>query len=1145
MKRTSTQRRKPSVSGVRLGALILLALSAALTACSSRVEYEPRMISQDPAEAAAQNREIESQVTSTEVPDEMQVTLWASETFLGDPVGMDMDNLGRAWVTVTHRSTSSEFDVRGHRDWIPHSLTWTDVEDRRAFLHEELAPEKSEENVETVEDFNEDSSHDWRDLTVQKEEVYVIEDSSGDGVAEHAHRYLRDFHDEITDVLGSVLYDDRTGDVFAAVAPDLWRLRDNDGDGLADFKESISNGYGIHIGFSGHGMSGLKVGPDGKIYWGIGDISANITDKSGKKWDQYTNQGIVVRANPDGSDFEIFAHGVRNTHEFDFDKYGNLISVDNDGDHAGESERLVYLINGSDSGWRNNWQFGKYSDPKNNTYKVWMDEEYFKPRFEGQTALILPPVALYHSGPAGFVYNPGTALSDRWNDHFFVNEFVGSTRSAVHAFKLKQNGASFDLEETTVIQRGILGTSMDFGPDGALYVADWIEGWGTNGKGRIWKIDTPATRESVLRKQTEQLLNAGFADRDNEELLRLLGHPDMRVRQQSQFELVTRGDEGYQMLVDATDRENRLARIHGIWGIGQLARNDLRYAEPLVELLQDEDHEMRAQAAKVIGDEGYQTAAGELIPLLTDEDPRARLYAAQALGQLQYKPAIRPILDMLEANNDEDAYLRQAGAIALARIGDPEPLVALHEEESRALRIAGVIALNRMNNPGLSEFLHDEDRYIVTDAARAIADDKFVEGALPALASLLDNNPFQYEPLTRRIINANLYVGTAEAAERVAAYASRTDAPENMRIEAIRTLSVWTRPSDFDRVTGLYRGPIERDPAIVREAVQPVVAGLYEDTTASVRAAAATLTGRLDLQGHQEQLLHYLEQDLSPQVRIAAVEALSELGYGSMNVVMQTALSDDDIDVRMTALGMVPKLRVPDDEKVDLLASVLLNGTTEEQQTALKSLGSMRHAAANEVLGEQVTKLVNGELDPEIQLDVILAAENSNSEDLTNRLEQYRSVKPEGDPTEQFRTSLRGGDAQNGRRLFYRHEGAQCARCHVVDDFGGDVGPPLNHIGSQLSREQILQSLVDPGARIAPGYGTVAFRLADGSTVRGIVQEENSTSVVIQNADGEIQELAKADIRSRENAPSSMPPMGTILSRSEIRDIVEFLANKK
>src|SRR3546814_17659925 len=79
----------------------------------------------------------------------------------------------------------------------------------------------------------------------------------------------------------------------------MWRIDDRNGDGLADFKESISHGYGVHVGFGGHGMSGLIKGPDGRIYWGIGDIGFNGVGPDGRKW-EYPNQGVIVRANPCG-----------------------------------------------------------------------------------------------------------------------------------------------------------------------------------------------------------------------------------------------------------------------------------------------------------------------------------------------------------------------------------------------------------------------------------------------------------------------------------------------------------------------------------------------------------------------------------------------------------------------------------------------------------------------------------------------------------------------------------------------------------------------------------------------------------------------------------------------------------------------------
>src|SRR5690606_7690170 len=119
---------------------------------------------------------------------------------------------------------------------------------------------------------------------------------------------VEDFHDEVTDVAGAIMKEG--DDLFVGVGPDLWKIK-VDGNGLANEKVSLSHGYGVHIGFGGHGMSGLRMGPDGRIYWGIGDIGFYGEGPDGPL--DYANQGVIVRCNPDGSDFEVFAAGLRNT----------------------------------------------------------------------------------------------------------------------------------------------------------------------------------------------------------------------------------------------------------------------------------------------------------------------------------------------------------------------------------------------------------------------------------------------------------------------------------------------------------------------------------------------------------------------------------------------------------------------------------------------------------------------------------------------------------------------------------------------------------------------------------------------------------------------------------------------------------------
>src|SRR5690606_4985224 len=156
----------------------------------------------------------------------------------------------------------------------------------------------------------------------------------------------------------------------------------------------------------------------------------------------------------------------------------------------------------------------------------------------------------------------------------------------------------------------------------------------------------------------------------------------------------------------------------------------------------------------------------------------------QALGRIGHRPAVDAIVGMLAENDDQDVYLRQSGATALARIGDAEALGALSEHPSRAVRIAAGVAPRSRQDPVVAPFHEDEDEYGVTEAARAINDDGGIEGALPALAALLEANRFSAEPLLRRVISANLRVGDQAAAERVADYALR-DGADGLRAEGI------------------------------------------------------------------------------------------------------------------------------------------------------------------------------------------------------------------------------------------------------------------------------------------------------------------------------------------------------------------------
>lgn len=1121
-----------------LGTFSILFLTV-FSACKEKEPVDLRITTLTKEEIAIQAEAARNSVTPI-LAEGLKMEVWGVDSLVKDPIAIHVADDGSIYYSRSPRRNNAEFDIRGHQDWEIRSIALQTIEDKRNFLRTELSPERSAQN-KWLADLNGDGSHDWKDMLEERNEVFQLKDTDGDGMADWGQKQVYDFHEEVTDVAGGVM---KTEDaLYVAAGPDMWLLMDTNGDGLMDEKKSLSHGYGIHIGFGAHGMSGVEMGPDGRIYWGIGDIGFNGKGDDGTEYN-HSNNGVIARSNPDGSDFEIFAGGLRNTHEFVFDQHTNLISVDNDGDHAGEKERLVYITRGSDTGWRINWQFGKYRDPNNNTYKVWMDEKMFLPRWEGQATFITPPLLNYVSGPTGMAFNPGAGLGKRWKDHFFVVEFVGNAASSgLHAFQLQPKGASFELTKTEKIVGNFLPTGIDFAPDGSLFMADWVTGWNDKGYGRIWKMTDETAKGWGLQKQTEAEVKADYKKLSEADLKSKLYFEDLRIRRKAQFELVKRGKKGAdQFNLVIKDKSNQLARIHGILGLSQLARlSDKSYAKPLVALLQDTDPEIRAQAAKWLGDIRYKQASKELIANLSHENARVRFFSAEALGRAKEATAIQPLIQLLATNNDEDAFLRHGVTYALSQIGQVAPLAALSTHPSKAVRMGAVISLRRLQSPELAKFLGDKEEDIVTEAARAIHDDLSVPAAMPQLAALLATTPFTNEPLIRRVISANQRLGKEENLNYVLAYVAKPGISDELKIESLATLGTWASPSVLDRVDGRYRGEVTRDPAQIKPKVAATLETQAKSSAVELRRESIKAMGKLGMSEMAEFLFGKLKTDPSQEVKVEALNSLVVMNASNLSDAISYAMRDVSEGVRVAGLGLIAQTSLPNDQKVPLLIEILKKRTLAEQQTALLTLGSLPGSKDFKEWTVILEDFKLGKLPEGTWIELEEAVLATGSAPLKASYETLLEEKAGGEPWKKYVGALAPGNIEKGRNIFYQNQTAQCIRCHAYDDMGGNAGPALDNIGKILSKEELLVALVDPSKRLSPGYGSITVNLVGGSKITGILMEEKKESYWIQ-VGTEKKEIAKKEVASSTMAASSMPPMGGLLSKREIRDLVFYLS---
>ena len=1079
----------------------------------------------------------EAQDVEYTLADGFTFELWAPGPLLSNAVALTFDNDGNAYVTETHRRKSSDLDIRQHRDWMTEDISLSSVEETKAFHLKKLAADLSDEN-KWLEDFNEDGVHDYRDLEVQTEIVKKIYDTDGNGLADASHVYADGINDMITGVAAGVLY--HQGDVFVTAAPHVYRFRDTDDDGDYDSKEIISTGYGIHIAYAGHDMSGLTVGHDGKIYWTIGDLGINVVGQDGTKW-SYPNQGAAMRCNPDGSDFEVYAHGLRNTQEICFDAYGNLISVDNDGDHPGERERYVHIIEGSDTGWRINWQYGKYNYP-NEKYKVWMDEGLYLPYFKGQAAYIIPALALAENGPAGLAYNPGSALGPKWNNYFFASYFTGnSKRSRLQAFKLKPKGASFELEDEMDVVNGINSTGVVFGPDGSLYINDWKESYDKKDAGRVWKLDTK--EKNPLRNNTADILKAGSTDLGVEELKTLVDHADMRVRQMAQFELVNRNEDG-ELLGLITSANTLFGKLHAIWGYGQIMRTDNSIASKIIPLLNDEEFHVRAQIAKVLGDAKTEDAYNALLALLDDDSDRVQFFATEALGKIGNAGAFDRLVQNLERVGDSDPHHRHAIVYALSKLDNGQRIENLKTHASEDVRIGATVALRELKSPRVASFLNDKSTLVVTEAARAINDDLSIPDAVGALAKALETSAVKDEAFVRRAINANLRVGDAESAQRLQDYFSDESHDEAMRSDALWALGSIADPLPLDRVDNRFRELEPGDIEAAKVELAKIFNSIETHKSSSMRSMIIEVAGKLGYSDGEDEIYTYVKNvSEHKSIRIASITALSALGSKYLTEAINTVIEDKDVEIRKEAQKILNQAGFSEETKLQIIEKIFATATVAEKQAALKSLSNIKTVKAKQILTNQVKNLKN--LEPGIKLDVINAAKKQDDGNLTKLLEEYEASKDKNDKLDQYSEALDGGDAKKGRDILAFNEAAQCLRCHQIQGYGGEVGPALDKIGSLLSKEELLLSLVDPNNRIAPGYGNAFYTLNDEREITGSVVSEDDNEITIRDAAGNKENFAKTDIKSKENLPSGMFSQENILKKSEIRDLVAFLGSLK
>ncbi len=695
---------------------------------------------------------------------------------------------------------------------------------------------------------------------------------------------------------------------------------------------------------------------------------------------------------------------------------------------------------------------------------------------------------------------------------------------------------------------------MKFGPDGALYVADWCNPIINHGEvdfrdprrdhdhGRIWRITAKGRPLEAYRD---------FTKLENRRLLDSLLSSNVYDVEQSRRVLTERGMRILPDLKKWTARHSdEKALLESLWMHQAISAQD---DSLLDRVLAAGDGRIRAAGARVLSAWPRSTASaysGEAEPdavyqrLLNDPFPRVRVEALRALAKIPSTRSAQWALGMVDQKLDSfqdyalwltindlaKPWVRGVRQRLLTGAKNEKQLAyglrAIDGEIAAPLlaellkyRTAGINGkgpwielIGQIGAPAEVQMLFDSMLHNAgalpewnamqkeKPGGMADVDQLTPEEVEDALSHLFDRKPApdlqqQWPPE----VNRRAWAAVTAAADRGVNPSQHTEklatlfhtGDESTRIDAIRLAGDWKVSDCFSNLCAIPTEP---------------------DVPASVRTAVFDALRKIG----------------GPQV-IATLQPWAAPGQ-PMELRKPAVLTLAAIDLQNSgpiALALLKDL--PDSQtQVSVWRALLRNsGAAGVLSTALPKSGFPAELAKS-----GIRAVHEGLNEPDLVVALTRAAGLQGGDAELNKLEIMRLAE----------NVLNHGDPARGERLF-RSQQQSCATCHAIGGVGGHVGPDLTSIGASAQPDYLIESVYYPNKEIKDGYQSVQVTTHDGEDTAGILVRENDHELVLRNAADQLVTIAKTQIATRKQGGSLMPSgLTDNLTMPQQLDLFAFLA---
>lgn len=939
--------------------------------------------------------------------------------------------------------------------------------------------------------------------------INLLEDLNGDGVYDKSTIYA----DKIGFPQGGVFY---KGSLYATSAPDLMKLTDTDGDGVADEKEILLSGWVLNV--NANSVIGPFMGPDGWLYLTSSIEGFDITRKEGDQLKGETAR--IWRVRPDGTDLQwISAGGMNNPVELTFTAAAEAIGTETyfTNPQAGQRDALVYWTEG-----------GMYPKPNDNITRDGLP----------LTGALMPVVTKFSRvAPSGIMRYRSDVLGDDYQNNLFSAQF-NTHRILRH--KLYRDGASFRTEDEVFFSTD----DEDFHPtdvleagDGSLLVVE-TGGWFIKGC-PLSQVSKPELQGAIyrVRKKDGARVEDPFGKTIDWQTLDI-GTTAQYLEDSRPFvvdnavnRLVIRGQESVAALKDVLGSSTSVnARTHAAFALYRI--NDSESIAALRAGLTDSDSQVRVAAAKCLGLAKDTAAIDPLVSIVRDDNDLAcKRQAITALGQIG---APHVTSELLRASQSaKDRFVEHAIIYALISMNRPDLVRSGLDDTSNEVKKYALIALDQMQDQSLTPgevtpFLSGSDSTMEATARWVVS--HHPEWAPHVIAYLRAQFNKQTLQANEKEQLKNMLVSFSKDADvQNFMQATMAGAPREKKLLMLEAMSA----------SNVEQAPVAWLTRFENELTSDADENVKLEVLKFIR-----LHGITSMNSTLEKVADNPQN--SDMLRVNAIGAsltddsqLSEKHFGYLYDQLQPG---KDASLRQHVAGVLGQAKLSEDQLLQLAREFL----GDADAFILPRLMPVFKGASDIEIGKALADALENSpgLDniTEEQLQETFAGYpdelNTVRQRLMTRLKEVRSERLAR--IKGIESSITSGDIERGRALFFSK--AICYTCHAIGSEGGKFGPDLTSIQRDRSAHDLVEAIVYPSVSFVREYETYVIKTKDNSYT-GVIQSETPDLIRLGISPQESVLISRNDIVSTEISETSMMPDGLdrILTEQEMSDLLAFL----